>query len=57
MNWDHVGIFIVRSRSGRDFHLAKDGDENTTGLQQESRPSGHDFAGLVVRWLHGAPTL
>ena len=28
VTWDHVGFFIVRSRKGFDFHLAKDGDEN-----------------------------
>ncbi len=28
VTWDHVGFFIVRSRGGFDYHLAKDGDEN-----------------------------
>jgi len=32
VNWDHVGFFIVRSRSGFDYHLAKDGDENPIGV-------------------------
>jgi hypothetical protein len=32
VNWDHVGFFIVRSRNGLDFHLAKDGDENPIGV-------------------------
>jgi hypothetical protein len=30
--WDHVGFFIVRSRDGLDYHLAKDGDENPIGV-------------------------
>jgi hypothetical protein len=32
VSWDHVGIFIVRSRGGNDYHLAKDGDENPIGV-------------------------
>jgi hypothetical protein len=50
VTWDHVGIFIVRSRSGRDFHLAKDGDENTTGLYQTgSSPDMFSAPGAYVR--------
>ena len=30
--WDHVGFFIVRSRTALDYHLAKDGDENPVGI-------------------------
>jgi hypothetical protein len=32
VSWDHVGFFIVRSRDGLDYHLAKDGDENPTDV-------------------------
>lgn len=32
VTWDHVGFFIVRSRDGFDYHLAKDGDENPIGI-------------------------
>jgi hypothetical protein len=32
VGWDHVGIFLVRDRRGRDWHLAKDGDENPIGV-------------------------
>jgi hypothetical protein len=50
VSWDHVGIFIVRSRSGRDFHLAKDGDENTTGLYQTgSSPDMFSAPGAYVK--------
>jgi hypothetical protein len=34
VNRDHVGFFIVRSRNGFDFHLAKDGNENPIGIYQ-----------------------
>jgi hypothetical protein len=50
VTWDHVGIFIVRSRAGRDYHLAKDGDENTTGLYQTgSAPEMFSAPGAYVR--------
>jgi hypothetical protein len=32
VSWDHVGIFLVRDSQGRDWHLAKDGDENPLGV-------------------------
>jgi hypothetical protein len=32
VTWDHVGFFIVRSRSGQDYHLAKDGDEKSIAV-------------------------
>jgi hypothetical protein len=64
VSWDHVGIFIVRSRAGRDFHLAKDGDENTTGLYQTgSGPGEFSSPGAYVKgvsslvaYLGTAPT-
>lgn len=32
VHWDHVGFFLVRSRKGFDYHLAKDGDEKPIGV-------------------------
>jgi hypothetical protein len=32
VSWSHVGFFLVRSRKGFDYHLAKDGDENPIGV-------------------------
>jgi hypothetical protein len=32
VRWDHVGFFLVRSRRGLDYHLAKDGESNPIGV-------------------------
>lgn len=44
VTWDHVGIFIVRSRAGFDYHFAKDGDENPLGVYHTGS-SGDEAAG------------
>jgi hypothetical protein len=50
VNWDHVGIFIVRSRSGFDYHFAKDGDENPVGIYHTgSAPAKETSEGAYVR--------
>src|SRR5690606_731537 len=50
VTWDHVGVFVVRSRAGHDYHLAKDGDENITGLYRTgSDPEAFSAPGAYVR--------
>jgi hypothetical protein len=50
VSWDHVAFFVVRSRDGRDFHLAKDGDENPTGMYHTGMKYPEGFApGAYVR--------
>lgn len=55
VTWDHVAIFVVRSRGGLDYHLAKDGDENPTGLYHTGmEPEESPMPGAYVK---GASTL
>jgi hypothetical protein len=50
VTWDHVGIFIVRSRRGFDYHFAKDGEENPVGIYHtDSAPTGEMSEGAYVR--------
>jgi hypothetical protein len=49
VSWDHVGIFIVRSRNGFDYHLAKDGDENPLGVYHTGSGEEEGMAGAYVK--------
>jgi hypothetical protein len=53
VTWDHVGFFIVRSREGKDFHLAKDGDEKPIAVYHTGEPpEEEEAAGAYVRGTH-----
>lgn len=55
VSWDHVGLFVVRSRDGIDYHLAKDGDENPIGMYHTgTEPAEWEAPGAYVK---GAETL
>jgi hypothetical protein len=52
VQWDHVGFFLVRSRKGFDYHLAKDGDENPIGVYHtgmELQPDEGQNPGAYVK--------
>ena len=49
VSWDHVGIFIVRSRNGFDYHFAKDGDENPLGVYHTGSGEEEGMAGAYVK--------
>ena len=55
VTWDHVGIFIVRSREGFDFHFAKDGDENPVGIYHTGTEL--EEGGVPGAYVKGAGTL
>jgi hypothetical protein len=55
VSWDHVGIFIVRSRNGFDYHFAKDGDENPIGVYHTG--SGEEETMIPGAYVKGAETL
>jgi hypothetical protein len=55
--WDHVGIFLVRSRKGLDFHLAKDGDENPIGVYHTGMELEPDTGMAPGAYVKGAETL
>lgn len=58
VDWDHVAFFILRSRYGVEFHLAKDGDENPVGIYHTGMmpedPEAPEAQGAYVK---GATTL
>ncbi len=45
VRFDHVGFFIVRSREGFDYHLAKDGDDHGIGVYRTGSTDPADAAG------------
>ncbi len=55
VTFDHVGIFIVRSRKGFDYHFAKDGDENPIGVYHTG--SGEEEGMIPGAYVKGAATL
>lgn len=55
VTWDHVGIFIVRSRGGLDYHLAKDGDENPIGVYHTG--TAEEEGMIPGAYVSGAETL
>ncbi|MEF8701282.1 MAG: DUF4157 domain-containing protein [Candidatus Accumulibacter sp. UW20] len=58
VDWDHVAFFILRSRDGVEYHLAKDGDENPVGIYHTGMmpedPEAPEAEGAYVK---GATTL
>jgi hypothetical protein len=63
VTWDHVGIFLVRDRKGRDWHLAKDGDENPLGIyhtgmsMEEGMSQGAYVAGIETLLVYLSPPI
>jgi Domain of unknown function (DUF4157) len=57
VTWDHVGIFIVRDRLGRDWHLAKDGDENPLGVYFTGMKMDPELGLAPGAYVKGAETL
>lgn len=57
VTWDHVGIFIVRDRQGRDWHLAKDGDENPLGMYHTGMKTDPESGLSPGAYVSGVQTL
>lgn len=57
VTWDHVGFFLVRSRKGQDFHLAKDGDENPIGVYHTGMALSDEEGLAPGAYVRGASTL
>jgi hypothetical protein len=57
VSWDHVGFFLVRSRKGFDYHLAKDGDENPIGVYHTGMKLQPDEGLQPGAYVKGAESL